>query len=160
TTLFRSGAKAAGLQTVIFYIPDSEPDSYEQGVSLRDHFRECGFVLIKNEALGEPSRETLRDGSYLKLSRHSPHMVLRQLDPFLHGAVEDVRLSLSEFMRRTALGQAAAPLPPDQLSLAYLSLEARNGITAWLQSQINEIWRALRDADIQASIVAHDRFGV
>lgn len=152
-------AKAAGLETVIFYIPDSEPDSYEQGLALRDRFRECGFVLVKNAAIGEPSRETLRNGSFLALSGHSPSIVLRQLDPFLVSAVEDVRLSLSDFMRRSMLRQSPAPLSPDQMSLAYLSLEARNGITAWLQPTFNEIRRALRDTDLQADILAHDRFG-
>lgn len=153
-------AKAAGLETVIFYIPDSEPDSYEQGLVLRDGFRECGFVLVKNAAIGDPSRETLRNRSFQVLAGHSPNILLRQLDPFLVSAVEDVRLSLSDFMRRSMQRQAPAPLSPDQMSLAYLSLEARNGITAWLQTTFNEIRRALRDTDLQANILAHDRFGV
>ena len=152
-------AKAAGLETVIFYIPDSEPDSYEQGLALRDRFRECGFVLVKNAAIGEPSRETLRNGSFLALTGHRPNMLLRQLDPFFVSAIEDIRLSLSDFMQRSMHRPGSAAMSPDQMSLAYLSLEARNGITVWLQATFNEVRRALRDTDLQADILAHDRFG-
>jgi hypothetical protein len=156
---FAAEARAAGFVTVIFYIPDSEPDSYEQGLALRDRFRDCGFVLVKNAAIGEPNRETQRNSSFVALASHAPTILLRQLDPFFVTAVEDVRLSLSDFMRRSISREAPSSFTPGEMSLAYLSLEARTGITAWLQVSFNEIRRALRDADLQAEIVAHDRFG-
>jgi hypothetical protein len=152
--------KARGIETVVFYIPDSEPESYELGLDVRTRFPESGFVLVKNAALGEPSRDALNNSSFMTLAGHSPVVQLRLLDPFLVSAIEDVRLSLSEFARRSMLRQAPPPLPSDQMSLAYLSLEARNGISAWLHAAFAEIRRALRTTDLQADIVAHDRFGV
>jgi hypothetical protein len=153
-------AKSRGIEPVIFYIPDSEAESYELGHELRTRFQDCGFVLVKNAAVGEPSRDALGSKNFVALAGHRPFLPLRQLDPFLIGAIEDVRLSLSDFTRRSMHRQPPAPLSPEQMSLAYLSLEARNGLTVWLQAAFNEIRRALRTTDLQADIVAHDRFGV
>jgi hypothetical protein len=156
---YAAEGKAHGVETVIFYIPDSEPESYELALDLRTRFRESGFVLVKNAALGEPNRDTLNNSSFMTLAGHSPVVPLRVLDPFIVSAIEDVRLSLSEFTRRS-MRNAPAPLSTEQMPLAYLSLEARNGITVWLQAAYAEIRRALRTTDLQADIVAHDRFGV
>jgi hypothetical protein len=152
-------AKAVGLEPVVFYIPDGEPESYEQGLALRDRFRESGFVLVKNAYVGEPSRETLQNRSFKTLAGHSPYVALRLLDPFLHSTVEDVRLSLSDFAKRSMFKQASTPLPPEQVSLAYLSLEARDGIAGWLRPILTDIRLALRATDLQARVLAHDRFG-
>lgn len=152
-------AKAAGIQPAILFIPGTDVESYEQGVAVRERFRDAGFALVRNLALGEPSREVQQSGSFETLLSHKPHLVVPRLDPFTLSAVEDPRLSLSEFMRRSASPDAFGPLPPERMSIAYLSLEARTGVTAWLRKVFDEIRRAIRDVDLQAEIIAHDRFG-
>lgn len=152
-------ALANDVETVIFYIADTEAESYEQGLSVREHFRDAAFVLVKNAALGEPSRDAVRNEAFSSLTSHGSSLVLPKLDPFFVSAVEDPRLSLSEFTRRLAAKDSAPPLPPGQLSMAYMSLEARNEIAGWLQVAFQEIRRAFRDADLHARILAHDRFG-
>jgi hypothetical protein len=152
-------AQANGVETVIFYIPDIEPDSYEQGLSIREHFRDAAFVLVKNGAIGEPGRDASRSEAFAALASHNSTLVLPKLDPFFVSAVEDPRLSLSEFTRRLAAKDSAPPLPPGQMSMAYMSREARNEIAGWLQVSFQEIRRSFRDADLHARILAHDRFG-
>lgn len=151
-----SEAKASGIEPVIFYIPDGEAASYEQGMAVRDQFRASAFVLVRNEALGEPSREALRNPSFMALTSHTPRMTLPQLDSFFLTAIGDTRLSLSDFLRRTLARGSPARLAPDQMSIAYLSREARAGITIWLQAGFTEIGRALREADRRQALLSHD----
>jgi hypothetical protein len=152
-------ARQAGIHPVILFIPDTTAESYDQGVGVREGFRDAGFVLVRNLGLGEPGRERQPSGSFDALLSHKPHIVIPRLDQFTLSAIEDPRLSLSEFMRRAATRDVLAPVPPSQLSIAYLSLEARNGITYFLKKTFDEIRRAIRDVDLRADIVAHDRFG-
>jgi hypothetical protein len=156
---FADEAKAAGVEPVIFFILDGSAESYDQALALRERFRDCGLVLITNDFVGEPSRAAMHSSGMIALAGHKPQMRLPVLDPFYISALEDVRLSLSEFMRRSSQGDAAPPMAPEQMSLAYLSIEARNGIRAWLTPVFNEFGRALKHTDIQARILAHDRFG-
>lgn len=152
-------AKALGIEPVIFYLPDGSAESYEQGFALRERFRRCGFVLVRNEVAGEPGREALNSPGMVGLAGHKPHMRLPLLDPFFASAIDDPNLSLSEFLRHATRGEGLPPLSPGRMPIAYLSLEARKGISAWLQIAFNEVRRALQYTDIQAQIVAHDRFG-
>jgi hypothetical protein len=150
-------AKANGIEPVIFFVPDGEVDSYEQGMALRDQFGDSGFVLVRNDALGEPSRESLRNSSFAGFVSHTPRMVLPRLDTFFLTAIGDPKLSLSDFMRRSLAREAPSRLAPDQMSIAYLSREARAGITVWLQAAFNEIRRVLQEADIRRDILAQER---
>jgi hypothetical protein len=156
---FVAEAKANGINPVIFYVPGGDADSYEQGHAIRERFREGGFVLVKNAMLGEPGRDTQRHPSYVDLASHNPRITLPTLDPFFVTAIEDPRLSLSEFSRRSMMKEAPSSLSPERMSIAYLSLEARNAISVWLQMSFNEIRRALKETDLRAEILAHDRFG-
>lgn len=152
-------AKSRGVEPVIFYIPDNSAEAYEQGLALRERFKDCGFVLVRNEIISEPGKDALNSSGMIGLSGHKPVVRVPQLDPFFASAVDDVRLSLSDFMRRSTQREGPPPLPPGQMPLAYLSLEARTGIAAWLHIAFNEIRRALQYTDIQADILSHDRFG-
>jgi hypothetical protein len=156
---FVAEAKASGINPIIFYIPGNDPESYELGHALRDRFRECGFALVRNTVLGEPSRDCLRHPAFIDLASHNPKVILPTLDPFFVPAIEDPRLSLSEFLRRSMMKEPPSSLSPDRVSIAYLSLEARNAISLWLQKSFNEIRRALKETDLRAEILAHDRFG-
>ena len=154
---FIAEARASGFEPVIFYIPDGETESYEQGIALRDQFRDSGFVLVRNEALGEPSRESLRNPSFAAFVAHAPRMTFQRLDQFFLTAIADPKLSLSEFMRRTLMREPSSRMATDQLSIAYMSREARSGITTWLQSAFNEIRRVLQEAEVRKDLLSHDR---
>jgi hypothetical protein len=154
---FFSEAKAMGFEPVIFYIPDGEAEAYEQGIALRDQFRDSGFVLVRNEGLGEPSRESLRNPSFAAFVAHAPRMILQRLDPFFLTAIGDPKLSLSEFLRRSLMRESPAKMGTDQMSIAYMSREARSGITAWLQGALNEIRRVLHEAEVRRDLLSHDR---
>ena len=152
-------ARQAGRYPVILFIPDAAAETYDQGLAILEGFRDAGFVLVRNLALGELPQEKLQEGSVDILQSHKPHIIMPRLDPFTLSAVEDPRLSLSDFMRRTSTPDALGPIPPVQMSIAYLSLEARKATLYWLKTMFDEIRRATRDVDLQAYIVAHDRFG-
>ncbi len=152
-------AKALGVEPVVFYIPDGSKESYDEGFALRERFKNCGFVLVRNECVGEPGREALNSPGMIGLSGHKPHLRLPVLDPFFASAIDDTKLSLSDFLRHASKGEGLPPLSPGSMPIAYLSLEARRGISSWLQIAFNEVRRALQYTDIQARIVAHDRFG-
>jgi hypothetical protein len=154
---FVAEARASGFEPVIFFIPDGETDSYEQGIILRDQFRESGFVLVRNEALGEPSREALRNPSFAAFVGHTPRMTLQRLDPFFLTAIADPKLSLSEFMRRSLMRESPSRMATEQMSIAYMSREARSGITVWLQSAFTEIRRVLQEAELRRDLLSHDR---
>jgi hypothetical protein len=152
-------ARQADIHPVVLFIPDAVPESYDQGLAIRDSFRDAGFVLVRNLGLSEPSRERQPSAAVEALLSHKPHIVVPRLDQFTLSAIEDSRLSLSDFMRRAATRDALAPVPPKHLSIAYLSLETRNAVTYFLRTAFDEIRRAIRDVDLQAEILAHDRFG-
>jgi hypothetical protein len=156
---FADEAKAAGVEPVVFFILDGTAEAYDQALALRERFRDTGLVLMTNDFVGEPSRGALNSSGMIGLAGHKPQMRLPVLDPFYVSALEDPRLSLSEFMRRATQGDAAPPLPMGQMSLAYLSIEARSGITTWIAPLFNEFGRTLKYTDLQARILAHDRFG-
>ena len=45
----------------------------------------------------------------------------------------------------------------EQMSIAYMSREARSGITVWLQSAFTEICRVLQEAELRRDLLSHDR---
>jgi hypothetical protein len=140
-------AAAAGLEPILFFVPDNSIEAFDAGLMLRKDTPGLAAVLVRNADLGEPARTLAGSSSYAALRRDMPLMRLGKLDPFFVTAMDDPRLSLSEFMRRSSFRQAPPPLTPAQMSLAYLSLETRNAIAAWLQSAFDEIRRALIEVD-------------
>ena len=129
-------ARAREIEPVIVYIPDRELESYEQGRLLREHFRDCHFVVVENALLGKPDRQVRQSEHYKALTAHDLNLYMPLLDPMFAGVVDDPRLSLSEFMRETQVQR-----PAGELSLAYLSLEARASIRGWLKEMFGEIRR-------------------
>ncbi|HEY7459985.1 MAG TPA: hypothetical protein VH765_14670 [Xanthobacteraceae bacterium] len=150
-------AKASGFEPVVLFIPDTEADSYEQGMEIREWLRGVGFALVRNEAVGEPSREALRNLSFAAFVSNMPRLTLTRLDPFFYSAIADPKFSLSEFMRRSLMRESPSPVIAEQLSLAYMSREARSGITAWAQAAFSEIRRVLREVEIRTDLLSHDR---
>jgi hypothetical protein len=156
-----SEAKARGIEPVVFYIPDRDAETYEQGRNIRDFFHDAAFVLTENPFLGDIPKETRRSESYLAFKTHRPVFQVPQLDPFLTGVVMDPALSLSEFMRRSLATDPSAslPPPPGQASLAYLSRETRAGLTAWLKPMFGKIEEILTEIGDRPMPPRHDPFG-
>ncbi|MDO8533727.1 MAG: hypothetical protein Q7S17_03170 [Xanthobacteraceae bacterium] len=129
---YAAEARSRGIEPVIFYIPDRDPESYEQGRLLRERCKDCSFVLVENAFVGEIGKDTRRSTAYAAFKSHYLRMTLPQLDPFFTGVIEDPKLSLSDFMR-PAQAERPARMPSAQLSLAHLSREAGDGIRLWLK---------------------------
>jgi hypothetical protein len=92
----------------------------------------------------------------MAFTSHTPRMTLARLDPFFLSAIADAKVSLSDFMRRSLTRDTSPRLSPDQLSLAYLSREARGGITNWLQTAFGEFGRVLQEAQRRPLLLSHD----
>lgn len=129
-------AKSNDIETLIFYIPDRETDSYREGVSLLELFKDCSIVVVENALLGEPSDNVRRSYSYNILMQNDLYMRLPALDPMFVNFADDEQLSFSEF-----IGVAEGERLPQQQSLAYLSLEVRSSIRSWLADAFAEIAR-------------------
>lgn len=152
-------AAAAGIEPVLFFVPDNSTEAFDAGLVLHKEAPELAAVLVRNADLGEPGRTLTTSAGYTGLRADLPLMRLARLDPFFVTAMEDPRLSLSDFMRRSALRQTPPPLTPAQMSLAYLSLETRNAIVAWVQSAFDEIRRALTEIDRRKQLAQPEEVG-
>ena len=129
-------ARLREIEPVIFYIVARDRESYEHGQALRDRF-DCPFVVVDNAFLGEPSEEARRSSAYAALASHPLHMRMPPLDPLMADMITDEALSLSAFMRQEQ----------HNLSLAYLSLETRSSIRAWIMKVFKEIHRTTQALD-------------
>jgi hypothetical protein len=134
---YAAEARAREIEPVIVYIPDREAESYEQGRLLRDHFKDCHFIVVENALIGKPDRQVQQSDHYKSLMAHDLNLHMPLLDPMFASVIDDPKLSLSEFMSETA----AERRPTAELSLAYLSLEARASIGGWLKEMFGEIRR-------------------
>ncbi len=158
---YAAEARERGIEPVIFYIPDRDTETYEQGRSIRNFFRDASFVLAENEFLGEADKDTRQSESYRAFKTHQPKMKLTQLDALLAGVVADPAFSLSEFMRRALAAKPTDPLTPPpgaQPSMAYLSREARSGVTLWVKAAFAEIGRVLQEIENRPQELARDPF--
>jgi hypothetical protein len=129
-------ARLREVEPVIFYIVARDRESYDHGRALRDRF-DCPFVVVDNAFLGDPHDEARRSGAYAALASHPLHMRMPPLDPLMADMIADECLSLSAFMRQE----------PHNLSLAYLSLETRSSIRAWIMKMFKEIHRITQALD-------------
>jgi hypothetical protein len=141
-------ARERGNEPAIFYILDREAETYKRGLSLREHFKDCSFVLVENEANGRPDRAVQLGVDTMTLMRHDLQMKLPSLDPMFASVIEDPYLSLSGFMQDPPAG-----MPPGKVSLAYMSLEARNAIRGWLKQVNEEIGRVLETIRMRSEMM-------
>lgn len=150
---FVAEAKARENEVVIFYIHDHETESFAEGRRLREQFKDCHFVLVQNSYLGQPDRQVQRSDDYRMLKMHDLHLFMPTLDPMFVHVAEDARLSFSEFMN-TAPNQRRT----GELSLAYLSLEARASIQSWLKESFADIRRLEEIIDLRSSMTFKKAF--
>lgn len=146
-TGFVAEARERDSEPVIFYLLQRDADSYAQGLALREQFKDCSFVLVENELNGLPDRATQNGDDYKTLMQHDLKMVLPALDPMFASVIEDPYLSLSGFMQDPPAG-----MPPGKVSLAYMSLEARNAIRGWLKLANAEIHRLTETLKMRAAM--------
>jgi hypothetical protein len=133
---FVAEAKSHAVLPVILYIADCDADTYERGWRLMQEFPECAFVVVENLRLGEVEVTARVGEAYQAFEDHGLHMVLPALEPFFVGMIDNTTLSLAEFMR-----ERPAHVATERLPLAFLSLEARDGVREWVGTAFSEIAR-------------------
>lgn len=141
---FVAEARANNVEPVVVYIPHYETGDFERGYRIREHFG-CEFMLAENAFLGAAPQELHSVNSYWALKAHPVHMMIPLLDGMSMNLLEDVRVSMAEFLKASAPG-STPPTPGDkmQLPLAYLSLDARSKIRAWLRPALREVQRTVQ----------------
>jgi hypothetical protein len=132
-------ARGRRIETTIFYIPERDIDSYEQGQRLRERFPDCAFVLAENEVVGDIDRYARINDAYWALKKHDLRMLIPRLDPLFSLALEDTKLPLAEFIHAPPAQRSAA-----HLSFAFLSPHARSGIQRWTRTMFGELDRVMR----------------
>lgn len=134
-------------EPVILYILDREAESCAQGISLREHFRDCSFFVVHNDFLGKSDRQVQNSAAYQTLARHDLQMRLPALDQMFASVIDDPELSLSGFTH-----DPPSAMPPGKMSFAYMSLEARSSIRAWLKEVNVEIRQLLDIVKMRAAM--------
>lgn len=140
-------ARARGVEPIIFYIADRNPDGYEEAWHLRERFEDCAFVLVENAFVGRVKDLTRRSAGYRALETHDLRMILPRLDVELADLLEDRQLSLSDLMTRPLSRGDIAPLAPDALSF-----EQRVALRAWLVRTFQDIHRVTRAVALRAPL--------
>ncbi|MBX3523924.1 MAG: hypothetical protein KF807_12010 [Xanthobacteraceae bacterium] len=71
-------------------------------------------------------------------------MAISLLDEMSMNLLEDTRVSMAEFLKASAPGSMPVTGEKTQLPLAYLSLDARSKIRAWLRPSLREVQRTVQ----------------
>ncbi len=122
-------ARANEVEPVVFYIPGSDLESFQQARLLRDRLGDCPLVLVENAHLGEIRLSIQHSEDYRSLA-HSPlRMVIPALEAPYMSLLEEPGMSISEFVRASTVRMA-----PDM----------RNEIRSWLVKTLGEIYRVLQ----------------
>lgn len=132
-TDFVAEARANHVEPVIFYIPDRNPDSFEEARQLRDRFTDCAFVIVENGFLGSPAESVRRSSGYRALEAHPLRMAMPELGRAFAAVLEDPGMSFSDLMRQ--------PLSrgDDPRERGDLSFDARAAVRTWLMRLFREI---------------------
>ena len=144
-------ARARGVEPIIFYIADRNPDGYEEARLLRERFEDCAFVLVENAHVGPVKDVTRRSAGYRALEAHDLRMTLPRLDVALADALEDRELSFSDLMTRPLSRGDVAQLAPDALPF-----EERMALRAWLMRTFQDIHRVTREVALRAPLLPAD----
>lgn len=143
---FIAEARLRQVETVIFYMADRNPDTYDEALRLHDRF-EGALVLVENAWLGRVKEATRRNAGYRALEAHDLRMSLPRLDPDVIEAIEDPSVSLSEIMNR--------PLSRnDERRVSPLSFEQQAAVRSWLMKVFRDIHRVTRAVEMNALSVA------
>ena len=131
-------AQARNVETVIFYIPGYDGESYDQGHMLMERFADCAFVTAENGNLGEIETTARLAEGYRALRQHERRMLIPRLDSLFALALAESKLSLGDFLR-----DASWERTPEHNSIAYASSHMRYGITHFARSMFEQIGLAM-----------------
>lgn len=131
-------ARARNVETVIFYIPGRDAESYEEGGRLLARFSDCTFVTAENENLDEIDTYARGGDGYFALRQHERRMLIPRLDSLFALALAESTLSLSDFLREPPLERT-----PAHNSIAYSSPHMRAGIRRFAKSMFEQIGLAM-----------------
>jgi hypothetical protein len=140
-------ARARNIETVIFYIPEYDGESYDQGHALMERFADCAFVTAENENLGEIETTARLAEGYRALRQHERRMLIPRLDSLFALALAESKLSLGDFLRDPPLDRT-----PAYNSIAYASSHMRAGIERFAKSMFEQIGLAMLGVGVQAAI--------
>jgi ribosomal 30S subunit maturation factor RimM len=142
-------ARARNVETVIFYIPERDAESYEEGGRLLARFPDCAFVTAENENLGEIDKYARVGDGYLALKQHARRMLIPRLDSLFALALAESKLSLGDFLH-----EPPPERTPAHNSIAYASPHMRAGIGRFAKSLFEQIERAMQGVGAAAAVPA------
>ena len=148
---FVEEARQRGVEPILFYITDRNPDAYEEALSLRERFGDCALVLVDNAFIGRVKELTRRSAAYRMMQDHDLYMTLPRLDPELADAIEDPSVSLSEIMNR--------PLSRVDDRVGEITFEERVALRDWLVQVFRDIHHVIREIEARAPALAPQGFG-
>jgi hypothetical protein len=131
-------ARSRRVIPVIFYIPDVKADSFEAGVTLRDNFPDCRFIVVDNAFFKEPKRNVREGLVYKTLRAHERRFTMPKLGSVVD-ELEDRNLSISDFMCQP-ISSSGETLEPDDLSPDKV-VELRG----WVFRMFQEIHRVITE---------------
>lgn len=131
-------ARARNVETVIFYIPGYDGESYDQGHALMERFADCAFVTVENGNLGEIETTARLAEGYRALRQHERRILIPRLDSLFALALAESELSLGDFLSDPLLERT-----PAHKSLAYRSPHMRAGIRRFAKSMFEQIGLAM-----------------
>jgi len=140
-------ARARNVETVIFYIPGRDAESYEVGARLLARFPDCAFVTAENENLGEIDKYARGGEGYFALRQHERRMLMPRLDSLFALALAESELSLSDF-----LSDPPAERTPAHKSLAYRSPQMRAGIGRFAKAMFEQVGLAMLGTGARSAI--------
>jgi hypothetical protein len=138
-------ARARNVETVLFYIPGQDAESYEAGGRLLARFPDCAFVTVENENLGEIDKYARVGDGYFTLKQHARRMLIPRLDSLFALALAESKLSLGDFLR-----EPPPERTPAHNSIAYASPHMRAGIGRFAKSLFEQIERAMQGVGVPA----------
>jgi hypothetical protein len=116
----------------VFFIPSTDPQSFEYGRQLHEHLGDCLFVLTQNSYLGATKILTRLSSGYRALEGLRPRLVLPTCDHTIADAIADPALSFSEFVRDPRTD---------------LSLTVRDATRDWLLRAFKQIYGAIQSLE-------------
>jgi hypothetical protein len=140
-------ARARNIETVIFYIPGYDGESYDRGHALMERFADCAFVTAENESLGEIETTARIAEGYRALRQHERRMLIPRLDSLFALALAESKLSLGDFLRDSTWDRT-----PAHNSIAYTASHMRAGIARFAKSMFEQIGLAMLGVGARSAI--------
>jgi hypothetical protein len=134
-TEFVAEARHNGIEPIVFYVADRNPDSFQQGHLLLERFPDCAVVIVDNAHLRRATTSTRFSLDYRAVEAHELHFHMPALDPVAASFVEDSTIPLGDFLR------APMPLNCAGADTGDIALDARASIRAWMVKLVREIHR-------------------